>query len=352
VPWFHLQQLFKQYDPPLWKQISMMIVFPIACLAAGILVFIAPFAEVEDGVSANWVHFLALGYGAWLVYQVPVALILALTRIPMSWRTTVVVTLPGGVLMSLLAWGIPFFSGVYPFKFVPITCGFPGFLLSLFLTYRALPRSLRTLRRVRMQLIAAVIVSVLTLVVMACWAFHRLGFATLADDGLWQSAFTLLLPLMKFSFRCVLRADACLRARKPPCHCVAPTRTDVSLAVFMWLTLLCACPQIRWVFGRVAMLADPDMGPVLVFVVEYFNSIFTATLMADTNFMSGVLLVTCEWLGLGQQQGRTSRRLVSPGCSHCMSRVCVLQTTSLETSSCCFSYGKGTTSRISSFARM
>ena len=88
--------------------------------------------------------------------------------------------------------------------------------------------------------------------------------------------------------------------------------------------------RCRWLFGKVALRADPDMGPSLVFVrlpgracfvaaaltwlvcmcvcvcvcacvcvrafvqvVEYFNSIFVATLMTDTTVASGILLVTC-----------------------------------------------------------
>ena len=193
-------QNFEEFRPPVSHQLFAVCVFPLVALFFALLVFAAPFADVEDGREANWVHFMALGLGASLVFQVPVALILSLTRIPMSWSSAVLSTIPGGILTSALAWGVSEIFG-YPFVFVPITCGFPGFLLTVYITFRLMPTQLRKLHRVRIQMVTAVVVSVLTLLVMGCWAVHRLGFVMLADNGLWQSVFTLLLPIMKMTFR-------------------------------------------------------------------------------------------------------------------------------------------------------
>lgn len=63
-------QHFAEFNPPFTHQLFIVVMFPLVCLLVSLLVFAAPFAKVEDGPEANWLHFIALGAGAGLVYQV------------------------------------------------------------------------------------------------------------------------------------------------------------------------------------------------------------------------------------------------------------------------------------------
>ena len=207
------------------------------CTAISMSSFLLPRNDVEDGAWDNWWHYVALGLAEYLVtqvpphacdtplqpgcsfsrvlaLQVPIATLEAMTKIPMPWRLRLLLPVPGALVMMLLAFSLSVaFS--YPVWYTPVTCGFPGFIIVLALTYKSFPRSLRSLPNVRKHMLLAVATSSLMLVAMSTWAVHRLGFVALADSGLWQTLFAMLLPVIKFSFRYVVAWHASIGVPSP-----------------------------------------------------------------------------------------------------------------------------------------
>ena len=279
--------------------LAVLTAFIVASLAAVLTIFAIPFGNVDDGPwsRGNIQQMVALGYSGLLVYQLPVALICTLNHLPPDPRWVAKAVFPASVLFFVvvftlshwcvanglcLLWPLHVvltsrYHRVYPVPYVPVTCGFPGFVTAVVVAYKLIPRHLRAFAKTQRETIAAVTVALLTLVVLAAWAAHRSAFAALREWPLWQSLFTVLLPAMKFFFRCAVphrctwSGKACLTSR--PLH--------------------------SWVFTRVSYVSDPDVGPCMLFIVEYFNAIFVTTLLQDTSFMAGVLLLSYDVLGNG-----------------------------------------------------
>lgn len=236
---------------PMWKQLGSVVLMPLLAFTLGLSVHMAPMGHVSDGPAANWVHTFDVMWGSFISYQVPVALVRAFTRCPISVRKTLIATLPSSLLSGVLAYGLQIIWG-YPLPFLPVIACFPGYMLSLAITYFLMPKAFKKFKATRRQLTAAIVIGQLTLGILAIWSIHRTIFVQIEDRPILQALMTLLLPIMKLVFRyaaaLVLSRGTTQQLTTSPLPCLAPSPLSTT-------------------FAKIGQYVHIDLGPVMVFIV-------------------------------------------------------------------------------------
>ena len=262
------------------------------CTAISMSSFLLPRNDVEDGAWDNWWHYVALGLAEYLVTQVlphacdtPAAWLLILANLCAAGTHCHA----GGddkdthaleaAAAAACAWRVGHdAAGIQPLRGLFVPCVVHASHVRLpWLHHRP---------RTHVQVLPSVLAFA-----SECSQAHAVGCGhLLADVGGHVYMGGAPTRICCFGGQWVV-AD--------PFRDAAP-RHQVQLSVCCRLACIYLCtlalsPNVaasrRFVLNQVCAHVDDDIAPSLVFVVEYFNNLFIATLMADTTTASAVFIV-------------------------------------------------------------